>query len=58
MFSDHLENLIESLEAALLTYQSIATRKKAGSNAFRPVFLPSLKYIANMQVLSGMSSQI
>lgn len=27
-----------------MTYQSVATRKRAGSDAFRPVVLPTLKY--------------
>ncbi|BGP36830.1 hypothetical protein JCM10449v2_000732 [Rhodotorula kratochvilovae] len=44
IFSDKVDTLVESVEAALLTYQSVATRKRAGTNAFRPVLLPSLKY--------------
>ncbi|KDE08259.1 hypothetical protein MVLG_01525 [Microbotryum lychnidis-dioicae p1A1 Lamole] len=42
IFSDKVETLVESLEAAILTYQSVATRKKPGTNAFRPVWAPSL----------------
>ncbi|SCZ90946.1 BZ3500_MvSof-1268-A1-R1_Chr1-3g02409 [Microbotryum saponariae] len=42
IFSDKVETLVESLEAAILTYQSVATRKKQGTNAFRPVWAPSL----------------
>ncbi|KPV78555.1 uncharacterized protein RHOBADRAFT_51011 [Rhodotorula graminis WP1] len=44
IFGDKVDTLVESVEAALLTYQSVATRKRAGTNAFRPVLLPSLKY--------------
>ncbi|GAA6005529.1 hypothetical protein JCM10207_005238 [Rhodosporidiobolus poonsookiae] len=44
VFTEKVDELIESLEAALLTYQSVATRKRAGTNAFRPVLLPTLKY--------------
>ena len=47
IFGDKVDTLVESVEAALLTYQSVATRKRAGTNAFRPVFLPSLKYGEN-----------
>ncbi|SCV68829.1 BQ2448_950 [Microbotryum intermedium] len=42
IFSDKVETLVESLEAAILTYQSVATRKKQGTNAFRPVWAPSM----------------
>ncbi|GAA5892450.1 hypothetical protein JCM6882_005619 [Rhodosporidiobolus microsporus] len=45
VFTDKVDSLIESLEASLLTYQSVATRKRADTpGAFRPVLLPSLKY--------------
>ncbi|BGP12970.1 hypothetical protein JCM10213_006609 [Rhodosporidiobolus nylandii] len=44
VFTSKVDELVESLEAALLTYQSVATRKRAGTNAFRPVLLPTLKY--------------
>lgn len=47
VFSDKVDTLVESLEAALLTYQSVSTRKRAGTNAFRPVLLPTLKYGEN-----------
>ncbi|KAI5480028.1 nuclear pore complex protein Nup205 [Pseudohyphozyma bogoriensis] len=42
LFSEKVETLVESLETAILTYHSVATRKRAGTNAFRPVWLPSL----------------
>lgn len=41
IFGEKVDNLVENLETALLTYQSAATTKRPGSNAFRPVFLPS-----------------
>ncbi|GAA5919036.1 hypothetical protein JCM1841_003712 [Sporobolomyces salmonicolor] len=44
IFTEKVDALVESLEAALLTYQSVATRKRAGTNAFRPVLLPTFKY--------------
>ncbi|GAA5994814.1 Nup192p [Rhodotorula paludigena] len=47
VFGDKVDTLVESVEAALLTYQSVATRKKAGTNAFRPVLLPTLRYGEN-----------
>lgn len=47
VFGDKVDTLVESAEAALLTYQSVATRKKAGTNAFRPVLLPTLRYGEN-----------
>ncbi|GAA5989348.1 hypothetical protein JCM11641_002770 [Rhodosporidiobolus odoratus] len=47
VFSTKVDSLIESLEASLLTYQSVATRKRAGTHAFRPVFLPTLRFGEN-----------
>lgn len=44
VFSDKVQTLVEALETATLTYQTVATRKKAGSNAFKPLLLPSFKY--------------
>ncbi|GAA6062083.1 hypothetical protein JCM10212_006506 [Sporobolomyces blumeae] len=43
VFTDKVDGLVESLEVALLTYQSTATRKRAGTNAFRPVLLPTTR---------------
>jgi len=43
IFTDKVDSLVENLEAALLTYQSTATSKRAGSNAFRPVLLPNVR---------------
>lgn len=37
----------ESLESALLSYETIATRKRPGSDTFRPVLLPTLKFGEN-----------
>ncbi|GAA5831477.1 hypothetical protein JCM11251_004037 [Rhodosporidiobolus azoricus] len=45
VFTDKVDALVESLEAALLTYQSVATRKRGdAANSFRPVLLPTLKF--------------
>lgn len=43
IFTDKVDSLVENLETALLTYQSAATTKRPGSNAFRPVLLPSTR---------------
>lgn len=43
IFTEKVESLVESLEASILTYQTVATRKRAATNAFRPVWLPSTK---------------
>ncbi|GAA5985830.1 hypothetical protein JCM5350_006906 [Sporobolomyces pararoseus] len=43
IFTEKVDNLVENLETALLTYQSAATTKRPGSNAFRPVLLPSTR---------------
>ncbi|KAK4058181.1 hypothetical protein OIO90_000920 [Microbotryomycetes sp. JL221] len=43
VFTDKVHTVVEALQAALLTYHSIATRRRAGTNAFRPVLLPIAK---------------
>jgi nuclear pore complex protein Nup205 len=43
-----VERLTESLQAALFTYQTVATRKRPGSSAFRPVLQPDLKHSPNL----------
>ncbi|GAA5922074.1 uncharacterized protein JCM15063_003177 [Sporobolomyces koalae] len=43
IFTDKVDTLVESLQTALLTYQSSATTKRAGSTTFRPVLLPSTR---------------
>ncbi|GAA5875841.1 hypothetical protein JCM16303_004016 [Sporobolomyces ruberrimus] len=43
IFTDKVDALVENLETAILTYQSTATTKRAGSDAFRPVLLPSTR---------------
>jgi nuclear pore complex protein Nup205 len=48
--------LAESLETAILTYHSVATRRKAGSNAFKPVYLPSIKFNDSGKGFSGDSN--
>ena len=55
IFTDKVQTHAEALQTALLTYQSIATRKKAGTNAFRPIYLPSLQYNERTSGLSGPS---
>ena len=55
IFTDKVQTHAEALQTALLTYQSIATRKKAGTNAFRPIYLPSLQYNERTGSLSGSS---
>ncbi|KAM0793089.1 hypothetical protein ACM66B_000571 [Microbotryomycetes sp. NB124-2] len=40
IFSDKVHTVAEALQAALFTYFSIATRRRAGTNAFKPVLLP------------------
>ena len=47
VFGDKVETLAESLESALLSYETIATRKRPGSDTFRPVLLPTLKFGEN-----------
>lgn len=55
IFTDKVQTLAESLQAAILTYQSVATRKRAGTNAFRPLLLPSVQYNERAAGLSGAS---
>lgn len=45
IFTDKVDALVENLETAILTYQSTATTKRAGSDAFRPVLLPDRKSV-------------
>lgn len=47
VFGDKVETLAESLQSALLAYENLATRKRPGSDAFRPVLLPTLKFGEN-----------
>lgn len=47
VFGDKVESLAESLQSALLAYENLATRKRPGSDAFRPVLLPTLKFGEN-----------
>jgi nuclear pore complex protein Nup205 len=42
LFSEKVETAAEALETTILSYHSVATRKRAGTSAFRPVWLPSL----------------
>ncbi|KAK4054774.1 hypothetical protein OIV83_000698 [Microbotryomycetes sp. JL201] len=40
IFSDKVHAVAEAVEAALFTYFSVATRRRPGTNAFKPVLLP------------------
>lgn len=53
IYSERVDRLAESLETAILTYHSVATRRKAGSNAFKPVYLPSMKFNDSNAGFSG-----
>lgn len=43
IFSEKVVALAESLQVAILTYLAVSTRKRAGTNAFRPVLAPVLR---------------
>ncbi|GAA5979980.1 hypothetical protein JCM10908_001488 [Rhodotorula pacifica] len=47
VFSDKIDTLAESLQSALLSYENLATRKRPGSETFRPALLPTLKFGEN-----------
>lgn len=57
IFTEKVEGLVESLEAAILTYQTVATRKRADTNAFRPVLLPALKIQESGQSLLNFAAR-
>lgn len=48
IFTDKVRELVESLQVSILTYQSVATRKQAGSNAFRAMYMPTIKISENV----------
>lgn len=47
VFAEKVEKLAETLETSILTYLTVSTRKRAGTNAFRPIYAPSLRYGEN-----------
>lgn len=47
IFSEKVEKIAEALQAAILTYLTVSTRKRAGTNAFRPIYAPTLRYGEN-----------
>ncbi|KAL8292911.1 hypothetical protein RQP46_000605 [Phenoliferia psychrophenolica] len=54
-FAESLEQLVESLQGAVFTYHNIATRKRLGTNAFRPVWSPSVSTSASAPTLGTAS---